>query len=79
MLEVLGRNGWRNYSLFLFEEEGLVVGYFESDDVEAAIFAMADEEVNARWQSTMARFFAPTTGSAAAGEAVPLQEYFHLA
>jgi L-rhamnose mutarotase len=79
MLAALSRTGWRNYSLFLYEAEGLVVGYFESDDPDATTAAMADEEVNTRWQSAMAPFFAPTIGSAAPGEAVPLREYFHLA
>lgn len=79
MLRALSRTGWRNYSLFLYQEEGLVVGYFESDDPEASMTAMADEEVNTRWQSAMAPYFAPTTGSATAGESVLLRQYFHLA
>jgi L-rhamnose mutarotase len=79
MLEALSRAGWRNYSLFLHEDEGLVVGYFESDDPLASMAAMGDEEIDSRWQSTMAPFFAPTTGTAAAGENVMLRQYFHLA
>jgi L-rhamnose mutarotase len=79
MLEALSRTGWRNYSLFLYKQEGLIVGYFESDDPVATMAAMADEEVDARWQSTMAPFFAPTIGDASAGESVTLRQYFHLA
>jgi L-rhamnose mutarotase len=78
MLEALSRTGWRNYSLFLYEEEGLVVGYFESDDPDATMAAMASEEVNTRWQAAMAPYFAPTIGAAAPGESVLLREYFHL-
>jgi L-rhamnose mutarotase len=78
MLEALSRTGWRNYSLFLYEREALVVGYFESDDPEATMTAMASEEVNTRWQASMAPFFAPVNATAAPGEAVNLRECFHL-
>ena len=74
MREALHRTGWRNYSLFLRPEDGLVVGYFESDDVAAAMAAMEDEEVNTRWQAEMAQyFFQPSGGSAAV-----LPQYFRL-
>ena len=75
MLEALRRTGWRNYSLFLRPEDGLVVGYFESDDVAAAMAAMEREEVNARWQAEMAQYFIQPDG----GRAAVLPQYFHLA
>ena len=59
MLEALRRTGWRNYSLFLREQDGMVIGYFEADDVDAARDAMNDSEVNRRWQQSMARYFVP--------------------
>ncbi len=40
MLAALREAGWRNYSLFL-REDGLLVGYLETDDFEAAQAAMA--------------------------------------
>ena len=75
MREALHRTGWRNYSLFLRPEDGLVVGYFESDDVAAAMAAMEREEGNARWQAEMAQYFIQPDG----GRAAVLPQYFHLA
>jgi L-rhamnose mutarotase len=40
MLEALKQTGWNNYSLFL-DDNGLLVGYLETDDFEAAQAAMA--------------------------------------
>jgi L-rhamnose mutarotase len=56
MLTALAETGWRNYSLFL-RPDGLLIGYFESDDVDAAVAAMAETEVNTRWQAEMAPLF----------------------
>lgn len=74
MLDALRDAGWRNYSLFL-GDDGLLVGYVEVDDFGAAQRAMAQTEVNDRWQRDMAPFF-----DARADETlVRLQEVFHLA
>ena len=56
MLAALSAAGWRNYSLFA-RGDGLIVGYVETDDFEAALAAMQDEDVNARWQAEMAPLF----------------------
>lgn len=56
MLAALRDAGWRNYSLFL-REDGLLVGYLETEDFEAAQAAMEATEVNSRWQAEMAEFF----------------------
>lgn len=56
MLAALAKAGWDNYSLFL-ADDGLLVGYLETDDYQAALDAMAATEVNARWQAEMAGFF----------------------
>jgi L-rhamnose mutarotase len=76
MLEALRETGWSNYSLFIDRDEGLVVGYLETDDFDRALKAMAARPVNDRWQAGMAEFFA---------EGIPpdqtlkrLAEYFHL-
>ncbi|WP_084958091.1 L-rhamnose mutarotase [Thermoactinospora rubra] len=76
MLEALRRTGWHNYSLFL-REDGLLVGYLETEDFEAARKAMAETEVNARWQAEMAPFFAELDGRPDEGMR-PLTEVFHL-
>jgi L-rhamnose mutarotase len=74
MLAALREAGWRNYSLFL-REDGLLVGYVETDDFEAAQRAMAATEVNERWQRDMAPFFDARADHAL----VRLEEVFHLA
>jgi len=56
MLAALRDTGWRNYSLFL-RPDGLLIGYFETDSLDAARAGMAATEVNARWQAEMADFF----------------------
>jgi L-rhamnose mutarotase len=69
MLDALRRTGWSNYSLFL-DDDGLLIGYLETDDFAAAQAAMEQTDVNARWQAAMAEFLVP-----------PLQrieEVFHL-
>ena len=54
--EALAKAGWGNYSLFL-ADDGLLVGYLETDDYAGALDAMAATDVNARWQAEMAGFF----------------------
>jgi L-rhamnose mutarotase len=56
MLAALRETGWTNYSLFL-RDDGLLVGYLETEDFEAARRGMEEREVNARWQAEMAEFF----------------------
>lgn len=52
MLEALDATGWRNYSIFL-RPDGLVIGYFETDDLQASLDGMAATSVNERWQAAM--------------------------
>ena len=61
MLDALSATGWHNYSLFL-GDDGLLVGYLETDDFVAAQAAMAETDVNARWQADMAPFFVELEG-----------------
>lgn len=61
MLEALAAAGWHNYSLFL-DDDGLLVGYFETDDLKAAQDAMAASDVNARWQAEMGSYFVELSG-----------------
>jgi L-rhamnose mutarotase len=78
MLDALRRAGWRNYSLFA-REDGLLVGYVETDDFAAAQDAMAATDVNARWQAEMAEFFELPGGERPDTGLVRLEEVFHLA
>jgi L-rhamnose mutarotase len=52
MLTALLDAGIRNYTIFRNGNE--MFGYFESDDHEASAAYMEEQEVNARWQDTMA-------------------------
>ena len=73
MLDALRGAGWRNYSLFL-GGDGLLVGYLECEDFDAALQAMEETDVNARWQAEMAPLFdkGPLAGFNR------LEEVFHL-
>lgn len=77
MLRALSETGWENYSLFL-SEDGLLIGYLETDDFDAARAAMAEREVNARWQAEMAPFFEDLGNSAADESFNLIPEVFHL-
>jgi L-rhamnose mutarotase len=56
MRAALRETGWGNYTLFL-ADDGLLVGYLETEDYQAALDAMATTEVNERWQAEMSEFF----------------------
>jgi L-rhamnose mutarotase len=73
MLAALRRAGIRNYTIFRNGNE--MFGYFESDDLEATATHMKAENVNARWQDTMAELLeerVPDAGPPA------LEEIFRL-
>ena len=77
MLAALRETGWGNYSLFL-RDDGLLVGYLETEDFERALAGMAAREVNARWQREMADFFVQTEGLLPDRAIQSLEEVFHL-
>jgi L-rhamnose mutarotase len=77
MRAALQETGWHNYSLFL-ADDGLLVGYLETDDFEAAKAAMATRDVNARWQKEMAEFFVDLDSAQADTSMRALAEVFHL-
>jgi L-rhamnose mutarotase len=56
MLRALKAAGWNNYSLFL-RDDGLLIGYVETPSIADAQAAMAQTEVNTRWQAEMGEFF----------------------
>ena len=78
MLDALRATGWENYSLFL-DDDGLLVGYFETEDFEAALAGMEKTDVNARWQAEMAEFFTLPAGDRPDTGLRRLDEVFHLA
>lgn len=66
MLHALRETGWRNYSLFL-RDDGMVIGYFEAEDVDRAVAAMERTTANARWQAEMAHLFEEHEDTAGGG------------
>ena len=77
MLDALRETGWRNYSLFL-REDGLLVGYLETDDLRQSLRGMASKEINARWQREMAPFLTGRDGRPPDEGFLLLEEIFHL-
>jgi L-rhamnose mutarotase len=62
MKTALRETGWDNYSLFL-RDDGLLVGYLETDNFERARAEIAKREVNERWQREMRDFFVQPDGT----------------
>jgi L-rhamnose mutarotase len=77
MLAALHEAGWHNYSLFL-RDDGLLVGYLETEDFERARARMARLHVNERWQCEMKDFFVQPEGLLPDRAMQPLEEMFHL-
>lgn len=77
MLEALSATGWHNYSLFL-SPSGMLIGYLETDDFEAALRGMEQTDVNARWQAEMGEFFQDLEGRRPDEGLLVLDEVFHL-
>ena len=51
MLDALKKAGLRNYTIF---RHGLTLfGYFETDDLEKSVGALAKDAVNERWSQSM--------------------------
>ena len=77
MLEAIAASGRRNYSLFL-REDGLLIGYYEVDDDEAAQRSLAENPATAPWEAEMAEFFVTLDGDRPDQGAPRLAEVFHL-
>jgi L-rhamnose mutarotase len=77
MRAALTEAGWRNYSLFL-SGSGMLIGYLECDDFDAARAAMEATDVNARWQAEMGEFFQDLGGRRPDEGLLQLDEIFHL-
>lgn len=77
MLQALRETGWHNYSLFL-RPDGLLVGYFETPNLRAALDGMSRRDVNERWQRDMAAFFVSLDDATPDKSFLRLEEIFHL-
>jgi len=79
MLDALRATGWSNYSLYLDESDGTLIGYLETEDLDAAKAGIAATDVNARWQAEMGQFFVELDGKAPDEGFLRLKEVFYLA
>ena len=61
MLQAIADSGRHNYSLFL-REDGLLIGYYETDSVEASQAALAADPRTVAWEADMATFFVAFEG-----------------
>lgn len=76
MLREIQASGRRNYSLFL-AEDGLLIGYYETNSPEVGNAYLAASEIAAEWEAEMAPFFQSLAGRPDQG-AEPLIEIFNL-
>lgn len=76
MLAEIAAAGRRNYSLFV-DDQGCLIGYYETDDDDAAQRYLAASPVAARWEAEMAPYFVALTGRPDQA-ARQLREVFHL-
>ena len=76
MLSALSRHGWTNYSLFL-RDDGMLIGYYETDDDAASEAALAANPATAPWEAAMEGFFISLAGRADQG-ASRIPEIFNL-
>ena len=77
MLRAIADSGRRNYSLFL-REDGLLIGYYETDDDAASRARLAADPRTEAWEAEMTPFFVALDGRPDQG-ATPLPEIFNLA
>jgi len=77
MARAITDSGIRNYSIY-FRGDGLLFGYFESDDPAKSLEKLGKTDVNARWQKSMDRFFVKKDSSAVGPDIETVEEVFHL-
>lgn len=77
MLRAIADSGRRNYSLFL-RDDGLLIGYYETDDDAASAAALAADPRTAEWEAQAAGFFESLPGARPDQGAPTLTEVFNL-
>lgn len=56
MLRAIRDAGWANYTIFM-RDDGTVVGYMETDDLELAMQRMNQSDVNSSWAAVTSHLF----------------------
>jgi L-rhamnose mutarotase len=77
MLAAIRDAGRRNYSLYL-RDDGMLIGYYETDDDAASAAALAADPRTAAWEAASAELFASLPGTRPDQGAPTLPEVFHL-
>jgi L-rhamnose mutarotase len=77
MLAAIRDAGRRDYSLFL-DDDGLLIGCYETDDDAASAAALAADPRTAAWEAASAELFAELPGARADQSAPHLTEVFRL-
>ena len=77
MLQAIADAGRRNYSLFL-RDDGLLIGYYETDDDAESARRLAADPRTAAWEAEAAGFFEALPGARPDQGAPQLREVFHL-
>jgi L-rhamnose mutarotase len=77
MLAAIRDAGRRNYSLYL-REDGLLIGYYETDDDASSAAALAADPRTAEWEASSTDLFVSLSGDRADQSALQLREVFHL-
>jgi len=76
MLRAIEASGRRNYSLFL-RDDGLLIGYYETDSVEVSQKLLENDPATALWEAEMADYFVGLDGRPDQS-ALTLTEIFNL-
>ena len=76
MLQAIADSGRHNYSLFL-RDDGLLIGYYETESIEASQAALAADPRTVAWEAAMADYFESLDGRPDQG-ALTLTEIFNL-
>jgi len=77
MLAAISEAGRRNYSIFL-REDGLLIGYYETDDDAASAAALASDPRTREWEESSTDLFVSLSGERADQSALQLREVFNL-
>src|SRR2546425_11019418 len=77
MLNALRETGWSNYSLFL-RDDGMLVGYLETESFERARAGMAGRGVNESWERGKGDLFLQPAGFVPDPDMQNLGEEFFL-
>jgi L-rhamnose mutarotase len=76
MARAITESGIKNYSIF-FRGDGLLFGYFESEDPAKSLEQLGRTDVNARWQESMDGFFVKKDPSTVGPDIETIEEVFH--